>query len=118
MNSNDSASFVNVMEKTKEMLIDVLSNHQNAYYKQEIIIDNDECFRTILHWEKCIGELMIEKADYSPYRYVSLNILATDRDKIETVFYWCDSNNDTLEKIGASIKTGLDMAFNYSVSDQ
>lgn len=46
-------------------------------------------------------------------RDVSFNILSSITEEIAPIFYWCDSENDSLETIIDKIKEGLLIAFKY-----
>ena len=60
-----------------------------------------------------MGELIIEEAEFAPYRYISFNILSSIIDEITPIFYWYDSENDSLETIINRIKEGVLSAFKY-----
>ncbi|MBR1675053.1 MAG: hypothetical protein IJ703_08855 [Eubacterium sp.] len=110
---SNSIDLYNVLKSAKEALFEELSKYPIESYKQDIVIDNDCCFRTIIEWEKCMGELIIEEAEFAPYRYISFNILSSIIDEITPIFYWYDSENDSLETIINRIKEGVLIAFKY-----
>lgn len=82
-------------------------------YNKDIIIDNEKCFRVIIEWERCMGELIIEKPEFAPYRYANFNILSSVTDEITSVYRWCDSMNDSLEVIKNKIREGIITGFKY-----
>ena len=108
-----SIDFYNVLKSAKRTLFEELFKHSSESYTQDIIIDNDFCFRTIIEWKKCMGELIIEKAEFAPYRYVSFNVLSSVTEENTSIFYWNDSENDSLETIITRIKEGLSIAFEF-----
>lgn len=110
---SNSIDFYNVLKNVKEALFEELSKYSNESYNQDIVIDNDFCFRTIIEWEKCMGELIIEEAEFAPYRYVSFNVLSSITEGITPIFYWNDSEDDSLETIINRLKEGLLIAFKY-----
>lgn len=110
---NNSIDICNVLKNVKEALFEELSKYPIESYNQDIVINNDCCFRTIIEWEKCMGELIVEEAEFAPYRYISFNILSSITDEITPIFYWYDSQDDSLETIINKIKEGLLIAFKY-----
>ena len=74
---SNNIDLCNVLKNAKEALFEELSKYPIESYNQDIVINNDCCFRTIIEWEKCMGELIIEEAEFAPYRYVSFNILSS-----------------------------------------
>lgn len=77
----------------------------------EVLIDNDECFRAIVEWEKCTGELFVERPDFAPYRFVRFCILSSANEK--SVFCWNDSD-ETPDEITEKIKAGFRVGLEYS----
>ena len=102
-----------VLKSVRFTLTEELSKYPIESYKQDIIINDNNCFRTIIEWEKCMGELLVEKAEFAPYRYVIFNIFSIITEEITPVFCWYDSENDSLETIIKKIKEGLLMGFKY-----
>lgn len=96
---NYEVNFHNVLQIARETLLDELLKYSVESYNKDVIIDNDNCFRAIIEWERCIGELIIEESEYVPYRYVSFNILSSVTEEIISIFCWYDSVNDSLEII-------------------
>lgn len=111
MNSN--IDLCNVLKNARETLFEELLKYPIESYNQDILINNDYCFRTIIEWKKCMGELIIEEAEFAPYRYVCFNVLSSITEEITPIFYWHDSENDSLETITDKIKEGLLIAFKY-----
>lgn len=110
---SNNIELYNVLKNARETLFEELSKYPIESYHQDIVINNDYCFRTIIEWKKCMGELIIEEAEFAPYRYVSFNILSSITEEIMPIFYWYDSENDSLETIIDKIKEGLFIAFKY-----
>ena len=95
--------FQSVLKTAKSTFFSETQKYQNACQK-EVLIDNEECFRAIVEWKKCTGELLVERSDFTPYRYVSFNILSIEKD--ESVFCYYDSE-ESLEEIADKIKEGF-----------
>ena len=103
----------NVLQMARNTLLEELAKYPIESYKLDIIINDESCFRTIIEWKKCIGELIIEEAEYAPYRYIRFNILSSVTEEITPIFCWYDSERDSLETIINKIKEGLLVAFEY-----
>lgn len=95
--------FQSVLRTAKSTFLSETQKYQSVCQK-EVLIDNEECFRAIVEWEKCTGELLVERSDFAPFRYVSFNILSNKKD--ESVFYYYDSE-ESLEEIANKIKEGF-----------
>ncbi len=111
MSHNDR--FDIILNSAKNALLEELSRFSNESYKQEIIFNDETCFRTIIEWENCIGELIVEEAEFAPYRNISFIILSSVTKDIIPIFCWYDSEKDSLETIIEKIKEGLLIAFGY-----
>lgn len=110
---NEDVDFCSVLRLTKETLMCELLKYSDVIYNKEIIIDNRECFRINIEWERCIGELIVEKQEFAPYRYVSFNILSSITDKLLSIFWWHDTANDSLEIVKEKIIEGVRIASEY-----
>ena len=105
--------FSDILKSARETLFEELSRYPIQCYNQDRVINNDCCFRAIIEFEKCIGELIVEEADFAPYRFVSFNILSSIAEDITQIFCWYDSEDDSIETITQKIREGLLIAFNY-----
>lgn len=110
---SNKIEFFNVLKMVKETFTEELAKYPAKSYKKDIIIDTDHCFRVIIEWEKCIGELVVEEPEFAPYRYVNFNILSSTTDEITAIFSWSDSRNDSLKIIKDKIKEGLLIGYKY-----
>ena len=110
---SNNIDLCNVLKDAKEALFEELSKYPIESYNQDIVINNDCCFRTINEWEKCMGELIVEEPGFAPYRYVNFNILSCTTDEIKAIFSWSDSRNDSLKIIKDKIKEGLLIGYKY-----
>ncbi len=90
-----------------------LQRYSDKFYDIEVLIDNETSYRIIIKWKKCMGELLIDRPEFAPYRYVSFNILSTDTVGISSVYCWYDSEGDPLEIIEQKIIEGIGTGFNY-----
>ncbi|MBQ5450211.1 MAG: hypothetical protein IIT57_09255 [Treponema sp.] len=107
------AFFTDIILLTKNALNKELKLYPDKCYKVEVIVDNESCYRTIIEWERCMGELLVERPDFAPYRYLSLQVVATDTADFSFVYCWYDSEGDSLEVIEEKIIEGIEAGFNY-----
>ena len=104
------SDFQNVLRAAKSVFLNETQKYQNDC-QTEVLIDNEECFRAIVEWEKCTGELLVERPDFAPYRFVRLCVLSSTEEK--SVFFWNDSD-ETPDEITEKIKTGFRAGLEYS----
>ncbi|MBP5696426.1 MAG: hypothetical protein J6X11_07255 [Treponema sp.] len=105
--------FTDIILLAKNTVNKELKLYPDKCYKVEVIVDNEACYRAIIEWERCMGELLVERPDFAPYRYVSLNVSAIDSDGTSPVYCWYDSEGDSLEVIEEKIIEGIEAGFNY-----
>ena len=86
-------------------------NHIYANCKIDITNNDKENFRVILRFDNCIGEIIVDKPSFAPYRYVKMKVLSYVNGK--SVFTWYDEENDTCEYILEQLCKGLNFAVNY-----
>ena len=79
----------------------------------DILIDDTNCFRAIIDWERCIGEIIVDNPDFAPYRFISFNILASDSEESKSIYYWLDKDGDSIDYIRTKICEGLKIADKY-----
>lgn len=105
--------FTDIILLAKNTVNKELKLYPDKCYKVEVIVDNESCYRTIIEWERCMGELLVERPDFAPYRYLSLQVVATDTADFSFVYCWYDSEGDSLEVIEEKIIEGIEAGFNY-----
>ena len=59
--------------------------------------------------EKYIAELVVEREEFAPYRYVKMEILSLDSKYLTPIYIWDDSQNDSIKKILINLQIGLDL---------
>ena len=104
------SDFHDALRAAKSAFFSETQKYQNDC-QTEVLIDNDECFRAIAEWEKCTGELLVERPDFAPYRFVRFCVLSSTEEK--SVFFWNDSD-ETPEEITEKIKAGFRSGLEYS----
>lgn len=108
-----NAFFTDIILLAKNTVNKELKLYPDKCYKVEVIVDNESCYRIIIEWERCMGELLVERPDFAPYRYLSLQVVATDTADFSFVYCWYDSEGDSLEVIEEKIIEGIEAGFNY-----
>lgn len=112
-NNGSNTFFTDIILLAKNTVNKELKLYPDKSYKVEVIVDNESCYRTIIEWERCAGELLVERPDFAPYRYLSLQVVATDTADFSFVYCWYDSEGDSLEVIEEKIIEGIEAGFNY-----
>ncbi len=108
------SDFRDVLQISKVTLEACLLEYPIHSYNKDVLVDTDNCYRVIVEWKNCLGEMLVEQANYAPYRYLTFNILPTDIDEVIPIFAWNDSDTDSLESIKDKIKEGVCCAFDYN----
>lgn len=100
-----------IVESVKALLFD--DNNSRHKGKVEVLIDNNNCFRAFIDWDRCIGEIIVDNPDFAPYRYISFNILSSDLEVSKSIYYWIDKEGDSLDYIKKKVCEGLKVADTY-----
>lgn len=72
--------------------------------RADVVRSDEGGFRVFFESADKIGELMVARADFAPYRFVSFQILCTDETP---VFCYYDSEASTISQILAQLDAGL-----------
>ena len=57
---NEDTFFYDTMLVAKTTVDNELRLNSDKFYKKEVIMNNETCYRTVIEWERCMGELLIE----------------------------------------------------------
>ena len=106
--------FLHILIESKSTVYEETQKYKNNGFSLDVIIDNSTCYRAILNWSNCMGELLIEKNDFSPYRYVSFKIVSIDSKNENILYCWYDSEGDSLEVVKQKIIEGIKIGDNYN----
>ena len=104
---------IEVLKISKETLNNELSKYSTILFKIDIITDDEKCYRVIIEWERCIGEMVVEEPHFAPYRFICFNILSSITEDITSIYCWYDSKGDSFDVIKEKIKEGISIAFEY-----
>ena len=89
-----------------------MASHSDLY-NIDVILDTEKCYRAIIEWTRCMGEIIIEQPVFAPYRYVSFTIQSFVDTDNQSLFCWLDSSDDSLDTIRTKIIEGINIGFNY-----
>ena len=109
---DDNIFFKKLINILKETVSKELALHSD-FYSQNVIINTENCYRVIIEWTKCMGEIVIEKPVFAPYRYVSFTIQSCTDKENQFLFCWYDSPDDSLDTVRKKITEGINIGFNY-----
>lgn len=110
---NNQTDFSLVLEKVKTIINDMITNEMYLDCKFDTLIDNEFCYRVIVEFDNCMGEIIVEEPYFAPYRYVGFQILSKLDTENEFIFVWYDDENSTVEEIVAHINEGMEFAAKY-----
>lgn len=79
-------------------------------FPAEVLRDDPEGLRIIWETEKYLAELIVCRAEYAPYRWVSFTILDVRRDPgQEPVYCYYDQEDSSVTEILAALERGMEM---------
>ena len=103
-------SFSQLIEVVKQTLLQ-LSYEYNFNF--DTVRDNLSCYRVVINFNNCMGEILINNEEFVPYRYVQVEILSFDSKSFHQVYYWGDSQDDDLQSIIYHIKEGVQTGIQF-----
>ena len=93
-------SFDDVRKAVRRLILDDIRDY-------EIVCDTNECFQVNFMWGRCLGELIVNHPDFAPYRFVTFHIISSNTERLKDIYYFNDSEEDSLEIILEKIKDGI-----------
>ena len=57
---NSDTFFNDVILLGKTTIDNELRRHSDKFYNSEVVIDNETCYRIIIEWERCMGEILTQ----------------------------------------------------------
>ena len=108
-------SFSNILSEIKRWFF--VSNIQEKFndfcFK---ITENDlNIFRVIFETKNCMGEIMVNRPDFAPYRFVKIEIWSIIQNSFVPIFSWFDTEDDNCEYILTQLERGLKCALNHKL---
>ncbi|MBR1848454.1 MAG: hypothetical protein IJ791_04370 [Lachnospiraceae bacterium] len=95
-------SFDEVKNKIKKLLYDLDAKRGVS---TEVLRDDGEVFRISIETEASMAEVLVEKPDFAPYRWVRVEVYDLNTETL--TYVWNDEEGDSLEKILEKIAEGL-----------
>lgn len=106
-------SFSLILENVK-LLFDEI-NKKGMYKNGKFdTLNNQDYYKVNIEFDNCIGEVIVNRPNFAPYRYVKIEILSSIRDDFEYVFVWYDCDENSVEEILSHIREGLEIASKYN----
>jgi hypothetical protein len=65
----------------------------------EVVKDNMNCLRVELDFGEISAEILVEKPNCAPYRYVSLQAAAIVNGVLDLLYFWYDEDGMSIENI-------------------
>ena len=84
---------------------DVLDAHG---VQTERVADNDDYLRIILETEDRMGEIVVEDANFAPYRSFKIEVAQIVDDQAEIVMAWYDEDGTGDDAYREALKNGVD----------
>nr|MBP3598916.1 hypothetical protein [Eubacterium sp.] len=109
----ENMKFEIIRNAVEEFVDKVICERQYPNGEIEVLRDEADCYQVGVEFENCIGEIMVNRPYFAPYRFVSMEILSSDQVTAEQVFVWLDDEGDSVEEVIYQIKNGLKSAASY-----
>jgi len=84
---------------------DVLEAHG---VQMEMVADNEDYLRIILETEDRMGEIVVEDAGFTPYRFFKIEVAQIVGDRAEIVMAWYDKDGTGYDVYWEALKNGVD----------
>lgn len=100
-----------ILDKVKLLVLNAIEIYDDCNF--EILVNTDDLYRVIIEFNSCIGELIVNKPEFAPYRYVKFEVLSSIEKEIRYIYAWYDSEQEHIEGILTHIQEGLKIANEY-----
>ena len=77
------------------------------------VVEEEKRYRLIIYFPNCIGELMINEPEYSPYYFVKFEALADISNNPVLIISWYAKKSDTLRDILSHLTRVFNCAVKY-----
>jgi hypothetical protein len=84
---------------------DVLDAHG---VQTEMVADNEDYLRIILETTDRMGEIVVEDANFAPYRSFKIEVAQIVDDRAEIVMAWYDKDTTGADEYREALKNGVD----------
>lgn len=107
------------MNKKKDIKIIIenvklwVENEQSKYnnlMNTEVITDESNVYRVILHISPYMAQIIIDEQDFTPYNNIAFEILEMKNGKVNMLYSWYDNEKDDINSIIEYLNIGLHMA--------
>ena len=90
-------------------LVEKLQMNQNSELNIEIKADQPDYFWCFIENERLMGEIVVNKGGFQPFRNVSFTIVASENEEEEHPFYYCyyDDETSSMEEIKSNLHKGM-----------
>lgn len=91
--------------------LEIIEKECEAATRIEVVQDTEEMFRAIFETEHSVSELIVNRSDFTPYRYVSFQTLDTNKEPDKAlVFCFYDDGSCTIRDIISQLDMGVKSA--------
>ena len=100
------------IQRVKTIVREWLLEHSDVLVAQgvqtEMVADNEDYLRIILETEDRIGEIIVEDANFAPYRSFKIEVAQLVDDRAEIVMAWYDEDGTGDDAYREALKNGVD----------
>jgi hypothetical protein len=73
----------------------------------EILMNENDCLRIELNFGEFLAEILVEKPDFAPYRYVYFQAVGIVNGVPELLYFWYDNDETTIEEIIENLENAI-----------
>lgn len=106
MQITDKMDIESIIENVKKWVDKIQSEYDNLI-NVEIITDEAEIYRAILHVNSSMAQIVIGKQDFTPYNNIAFEIVGMKNNKMNMLYCWYDSEKDDIKSIIEHLDVGL-----------
>ena len=73
---NTATDFSSVLAAVKQFFDNIQQSQNYSIKSMDVIAADEQCYRVILDFPYCMGEIVVNKPLCAPYRYVKIEVLS------------------------------------------
>ncbi len=90
-----------------------ISDKYKHLLKIETLIDEELVYRVIFQLENCMAQVLVEEPQFAPYKNIAFEIVGMENNKVNNVYSWYNTGNESEDEIFSKLNEGIKFALNY-----
>lgn len=97
-----------IKKETNDWLVENAGRLRQEGIESTVLIDSKDCLRILLENEEKMGEILIEDAEFAPYRHFKFEIAQIIDEKAQITYAWYDNDKTTVEAYRLALANGIE----------